>query len=440
MIVTCGIFLDGAALFPGFWSLWPLFGLALVLIAAPGGVTPGRLEAAQLLSGRFFSSIGDLSYSLYLWHWPILLFYMQVRDRDAVGIRGAAVVFTASLVLSITTYWCVEKPLQRTSSLKPAWALNTVSIAAGIAIATVAAITILPVTTPSTSTAALTLTDLNDETYLGAREPYREVSAPEAEFEPKLEDLADNRATYLSRNCYQKMGNEPETDEIKICDDPNMPENPTARVVIAGGSHAGHLEPTVRAIGQSQGWEVLVVLKDSCRLQHRPDEPDMCEKWNDNFVEWLKSADVDLVIAPGTSIQANYEKEDSTSGGRFERWAMITDIGVDLLLPRGLPRPAELVTDCLAAGKPPIACGADSRAMEDENPLETASLPSRAETIDVLPYVCPHRYESKSTQCSAVVGNVVVWYDASHLTKLYAETLSEPFEHEMRKVYPKYFK
>src|SRR5699024_10112376 len=115
LIATCGIFLDGAALFPGPWAFWPLAGLILVLISAgpDGGNHDPKGSATHFLSNKPLAWIGDRAYGLYLWHWPLLIYYMEVRDRDAIGIRGALVILAATTVLAMLMYRYIEQPIQQ---------------------------------------------------------------------------------------------------------------------------------------------------------------------------------------------------------------------------------------------------------------------------------------------------------------------------------------
>src|SRR5690625_3223027 len=115
LIVTAGVFLDGSQLFPGPWALWPLGGLTLVLISAgpEGGNNDPVGTVTHFLSNKPLAWIGDHAYGLYLWHWPLLIFYLEIRDRDAVGWRGALVILAVTVALAILMYRYIEQPLQR---------------------------------------------------------------------------------------------------------------------------------------------------------------------------------------------------------------------------------------------------------------------------------------------------------------------------------------
>src|SRR5690606_35424834 len=103
LIASSGFVLDGAQLFPGPWALWPLVGVALVLMAAGprGGAADPSWSATRVLSTRPLAWIGDRAYGLYLWHWPLVIFYLEVRQQSALGVRGSLVVLAVTVVLSM---------------------------------------------------------------------------------------------------------------------------------------------------------------------------------------------------------------------------------------------------------------------------------------------------------------------------------------------------
>src|SRR5699024_1675136 len=52
-----------------------------------------------------------IMHTVYLWHWPLLIFYLALRDREAVGVRGGAVIFVTAVVLAVVMHQFIEKPL-----------------------------------------------------------------------------------------------------------------------------------------------------------------------------------------------------------------------------------------------------------------------------------------------------------------------------------------
>ena len=97
--------LDGETQFPGEAALLPVVGAVLLLYS--GGSAPTLIGRA--LSTRGFVFIGLLSYSFYLWHWPILVFARYRLMRDLSASEG--LLFSAlALVLAYVSWRFVEQP------------------------------------------------------------------------------------------------------------------------------------------------------------------------------------------------------------------------------------------------------------------------------------------------------------------------------------------
>ncbi len=113
--------------YPGWIALIPVGGAALIIV---GGVA-ARVGGPELVLGtRPLRWVGKLSFSIYLWHWPIL----TIAEQDATtplsaGTRLALVA--ASIGAAVVTYYLVENPVRRSKLLgrHRAW-----SIALGLAI------------------------------------------------------------------------------------------------------------------------------------------------------------------------------------------------------------------------------------------------------------------------------------------------------------------
>jgi len=112
--------------FPGHGAILPCLGSALLINAHRAHETP----VGRLLSTRFFVVIGLISYSLYLWHWPILVFMRQYLGELTLAASIFGLVL--SLIASVVSYRFIEKPARDPRRFRTtAWIL-TVAIAATV--------------------------------------------------------------------------------------------------------------------------------------------------------------------------------------------------------------------------------------------------------------------------------------------------------------------
>ncbi|MDC0590417.1 acyltransferase [Gammaproteobacteria bacterium] len=94
---------DGATSFPGYAAVVPVFGTFLLIIAGPSSNVVNRALASPWLV-----KIGLVSYSLYLWHQPIFVFFRYLNFSDYIIIFGIPL----SMVLSLFTYRFIETPFR----------------------------------------------------------------------------------------------------------------------------------------------------------------------------------------------------------------------------------------------------------------------------------------------------------------------------------------
>ncbi|MBV5335471.1 acyltransferase, partial [bacterium] len=110
MLAVSSWFISAATLFPGPWALLPVIGTLLLLLAGSDEGNP----VARLLSIRPAARVGDWSYSIYLWHWPLIVFAVYLwPTADHVALAAAAL----SLAPAIASYHWLEQPIRGLSSL-----------------------------------------------------------------------------------------------------------------------------------------------------------------------------------------------------------------------------------------------------------------------------------------------------------------------------------
>jgi len=113
MVLAAALLIDGSVPYPGYWALLPTLGTALVLAAGTGQA--GWREASGWLRTRPMQALGRVSYSWYLWHWPILLLGTELIDARNGWNRLSLVLL--SLLIAALSYRFFETPIRHNSKL-----------------------------------------------------------------------------------------------------------------------------------------------------------------------------------------------------------------------------------------------------------------------------------------------------------------------------------
>jgi peptidoglycan/LPS O-acetylase OafA/YrhL len=111
--------------FPGYWALLPTFG-AFLLISA--GFT--NWISKYLLGNRLMVGVGLISYPLYLWHWPILVFAKIVKG-GLLTPTDRVTAIAASMALAFLTYRFVESPIRHSAAMRVPQGLAAAMAGAG---------------------------------------------------------------------------------------------------------------------------------------------------------------------------------------------------------------------------------------------------------------------------------------------------------------------
>lgn len=91
--------------FPGFYAMIPCLGAALLICAGPGP------RISRILSTAPFTATGRISYSLYLWHWPLLVLGALALNRPLHATETLLVV-TVSIALAALSWFLIEQPVR----------------------------------------------------------------------------------------------------------------------------------------------------------------------------------------------------------------------------------------------------------------------------------------------------------------------------------------
>ena len=107
-IMGAAYFLSEINLYPGWWALFPT--LASVAIISSGSESVGN---KYLLSNRVMVFFGKISYSLYLWHWPLLVFSRILFPPGSDSLLAQTwFIVLISVAMSLLSYFLVENPIR----------------------------------------------------------------------------------------------------------------------------------------------------------------------------------------------------------------------------------------------------------------------------------------------------------------------------------------
>jgi peptidoglycan/LPS O-acetylase OafA/YrhL len=405
-LVACGAAIPVADVFPGVAALWPTGCAALVLVA---GRTGSRAGADRLLAGGAARYVGDLSYSLYLWHWVVLVGYLAVTGEQTVGPGGGATVILTSLGLAVLTHHLVERPVLR----RPADVRSGYRIAAsGTAAVLLVAVTWQVVGVRAPEPDAM----VGDAAHPGAT-ALRTGAVESAPLLPPPVSIYDDWVRIEHWDC-TSMAAFP----MNMCTLPTI-EPPARRVVLVGDSHIQQLSGAVVPIAQQSNWQLTTIIRGACPFSTAsevvPDEPD-CLAWNAAAMEEILAMHPDTVITLA-SRDARAGLTEQTPSGFVEQWRRLDAAGIAVVALRDTPRFTHSVPDCVQTRPDDLgSCGIDRADVYTPAPPWTrlSDVPSNVTFIDIADAVCdPER-------CPAAIGNVLVYMDDNHLSATYSTTMA----------------
>jgi hypothetical protein len=347
LVVASPIALRGTTAFPGALALLPVTG-AVLLIA--GGSARGRYGPARLMSARPLVFLGGISYSLYLWHWPVIDLWSAWQGKQPGPLSGPALV-AVSLLLAWLTKVLVEDRV-RLSPLLTGHGWRSVSTALAVVVP-VAMVSVYIAGGPGQWNGKL------GPGYPGAAALAHSV--PGITPEPVLPPLSDLHAAvpeYWQQGCLDDV----RTSEPKECVYGDT-ANPRLKVALVGDSVAGNWFPAIDEIALQQHWELITDLHGDCAWtatmmidQSTGDANTACYEWGAAVLhDLLTTIQPDVVLTsdlPGTGSvaypQPGPRANADIGSGMARYWTQLEDHGISVVPIQETPVMGFNIPDCVA--------------------------------------------------------------------------------------------
>lgn len=418
--------IDATTPFPGLVILAPVAGTSLAII---GGMQEQRGGAESMLKLAPFQWIGKLSYSIYLWHWPLLVLAAGRAGHD-LSLGRNLMICAVSVGISAVTYAVVENPLRSARFLKER--APAISVAFGLS---------LVILSSSVST-----------WYVASHQEPAPVDLAEAEVaqfpDSKEVEEAVVEGTQVSEWPEQppRLKNPAYEGECDVARKDTTSAacvfgNPDAdrTVVVFGDSHGAMWIPAFDEIGKQADWKVVQLTKPGCPAADFRNyskslgrEYTECTDYREFVFGKIDEIEPDVVVMTGARKGVILsDNGEPTEDGVDAAWEQ----GLAKTLDRVAPHTRRMIVlgdiaystepglDCLSTHTDDVeACNVpiEDAVLTDHNAMERRVASEHdAEYVDLIPYFCT------DTTCPAVIGNLTTRRDSLHVAENYALWLSE---------------
>jgi peptidoglycan/LPS O-acetylase OafA/YrhL len=432
-LLYCGLFLTGSTPFPGFAALLPVLATVAVIAA---GMPASRLSPRRLIQLRPVQWTGDISYPLYLWHWPAIVVLPVVVGHE-LGFWARVAILVGTFAAAAATKRFVEDPVRTGRRLGIQRSTVTFAFtalgAAAITLACLAGIR-------SADASADRAQKVSQE--VAAKPPRCFGAASMAPGRPCVNPALDGMlvpdTTAVRRDDASYRGCRSSNRAQDTCtfgdkDDPSLPH-----VVVVGDSHARAVLPPFVKLAQQGRIYLMAQVKGGCNWSTNPHPnkdraiADDCYQWRDSVTAWLgdHAPDIDLVVTTALAHPDPASGPAQQAAGFAETWRTMTSRGIPVAAIRDNPFHTDDTNTCLARQRTitSSSCALPrDKAFPNDDPLIAASRQVKGSTLlDLTRFYCT------DTSCPAVIGGVNVYRDVSHVSKTYMETMTPYVEAQLR--------
>lgn len=414
--------------FPGVIAIVPVVStMAIILADCRGPRSP-----LPLLAMRPAQFLGNISYSVYLWHWPLVVLLPYVSGH--LGLLDKVAIVVASILLA----WLSTELVEKRFRLGP-W-LNSKMRTYAFAAVGMTLVGVLGFSQIWTSEAIVRKGSENLQSALADTGTC--VGAETLDSKAAGKDGCQDVEDLLMEPAAA------ETDKSNAYRDgcwSNIPfdKRPTCtygdgktQVALIGNSHAGHWLPALERLAEERGWTITTFLISRCAVSTErqtfdtEEKSEACRDYTDWTLDQTTSGKFDAVItSERQSVRLqnqSWEETESNGPKGYERplkaWA---NAGLDVLVIRDTPFPGSAnldIPDCIGAHETNLGqCEGSPRSWYWMDPLAEAASNFKDGNVHVVepePWICP------GGTCRPVIGGVITYFDDSHITATYSRTLA----------------
>ncbi len=428
--------------FPGFLALVPTVGTALVIIS---GLRPGRQWHTAVTASAPVQFVGNISYSLYLWHWPVVVLapfaLSGALDKGAVTTPWLFWLVGVSFALAWLTKMYVEDRAQTWPRLSHSTTRTFAAMIVGLTLVEVLA--------------------------GGLQWSYHRhaAGAEQAAAQVKTDPCHGAGAMVAANNCADPFGPAtvttmgPSNEYWHVPADCKWASNqymagdrPTTRacdfsggngsapnVWLVGDSHAEQWLPPLLDLAREKKWKLTISTLGGCpfadvafvgyRGNESQSEMKRCTDWTAQMTDVITAEKPSMIFMSffarkeAVNDKSGRSQTDQYRAGLEPRWKTWTDAGSRVIVFADPPLNRDVrSTDCVVVNpSAPQDCVVDRAEAQPTDPVAEVARSTKNPQVSLLDFT---EYFCDQKQCYAVIGKVTVYYDGDHLNNAYSRTLT----------------
>lgn len=420
-MLSCGLILQVGQKFPGYMALWPTLAAACIIAA---GFTNSKAGADRFLSWKPLVKLGDSSYALYLFHWPVLVFFLIVSGREQAGPLAGTAIIICSVLAAIVATKFIDAPIRRNKWIeqKRRRAVLTISICVVLVAAPLAVwqsqVLSKEMAVQAQDRAAHAEVLRNYPGALSLQPGFVDAADADLPMKPALTAL-NKQWVGLGESCSDKFLPD-EKILVDGCGQTALLGNPKKTVLIVGDSHVEQFSGALIPVAEDNNWQLVSVLLGGCDFGS--EEPPSgrgakCREFNKAAMNYALRLQPDAVFTIATDAVPDSSEETIIPGYESAVHTLV-NAGIEVIGIRDNPRFDENMASCVAEATADDCSFLQNDHLADGNPAEVLSEVNGAHMIDLTDQYC------KQGTCPVIAGNILVYMDDNHLSWDYARTMA----------------
>jgi peptidoglycan/LPS O-acetylase OafA/YrhL len=395
LIAYAVLTIDATTDYPGLAALEPTLGAACLIAAGP------IVWSGRVLANRAFRAIGRISYSWYLWHWPVLI--LAEHSFTGMDWHAKALVTLASALPATLTYLLVERMTQRSTTLQ-----MRVPAAAAVGVTATVAAAMVVMSAGSLAARDLGTTSSTVDTATFAQVFGTQAAQNSGPVTPSpltaSKDLPASQETCMVQHT-SKQGQCP----FGVAKGP--------KIVLIGDSHIDQWRPAISTIADQQHWQGIELAQAACPLaDFAPRHGDKSVLSSDDCINWRHQQIKRLIaMKPAIIVFSSLNTYTDNFAEKLSAWGdSIRELhksGAKLVYLRDTPVPGFDVPECISSHLNNWSACAFKKPNRPDPVIAgiaNGEFPY-VKVVDMNGYLCQQT-------CPAVRNSTLIYRDDNHLT------------------------